>query len=250
MVLGEVGEDAHRVVDAVDPVLKEGVGGGLHHHVGAAGVRHPAEEGLELQGFRRGPLRGHDLPADHILVGADEAHLGPPPLQNGLEKIGGGGLAVGAGDGHHGHLPGGMAVEVRSQDGQRPPGVFHLDIGNGLLGNALAEDDGGPGGFGLSDVGVAVRRIAGDGHEELPRLYLPGIVADAGDVSLQIGGGGKDLDARQQIFQLHGVSSFPGSSGPMAPARRVTQRYYNSTLPGAYRETCSKPGEKCSFVSP
>ena len=80
MVLGQIGEDAHRIVNAVDPIQTKGVGGGLHHCVGTPGVRHFPEEPLDLKGLRRGAVRGDDLLADHVLIGADETHLGPPCL--------------------------------------------------------------------------------------------------------------------------------------------------------------------------
>ena len=96
VVLGQVGENAHRVVDTVHPIQRQSVGGCLHHHMGAAGGAHPGKQLLELQGLRCGTLSGHHLVADQILVGADQAHLGPQLLfQDGLEQIGGGGIFEG-----------------------------------------------------------------------------------------------------------------------------------------------------------
>ena len=80
MILGQIGEDTHRIVNAVDPVQTQGVGGGLHHRIGAPGVRHLPEEPLDLKGFRRGAVRRDDLLPDHVLIGTDKAHLGPPCL--------------------------------------------------------------------------------------------------------------------------------------------------------------------------
>ena len=131
MILGQIGEDAHRVADAIHPVQRQRVGGDLHHHMGAARIPHPGKELLDLKGLRRGPLRGEHLAADHVLVGADQAHLGPRRLlQNRLEQVGGGGLAVGAGDGHHGHIVRRMAEVVGAHHRQGPAGVRHLDIGD------------------------------------------------------------------------------------------------------------------------
>ena len=80
MVLGQIGEDAHRIVNSIDPVQTQGVGGGLHHRIGTPGVRHLPEEPLDLKGFRRGAVRRDDLLPDHVLIGTDKAHLGPPCL--------------------------------------------------------------------------------------------------------------------------------------------------------------------------
>ena len=55
------------------PVLLWGEGGGC----------------LELKGLRRGPLGVENLIPHHVLIGADEAHLGPGRLlQHILEEIG------------------------------------------------------------------------------------------------------------------------------------------------------------------
>ena len=77
MILRQIGEHAHIVVHAVDPVQIQRVRRRLHHHMGAPGVRHFPEQLLDLKGFRRGTVRWKRRVADHILVGADKTHLGP-----------------------------------------------------------------------------------------------------------------------------------------------------------------------------
>ena len=202
VVLGQIGEDAHRVVDAVHPVQRQSVGGGLHHHMGAAGGAHPGKQLLELQGLRRGALGGHHLVADQILVGADQAHLGPQLLfQDGLQQVSGGSLAVGAGDGHHGHAVRRMAVVVCGHHRQGPAGVLHQDIGHGaVLRRPLAHHRGGPRRHGLSDIGVAVGGKAGHGHKDVPGRRGPGVIADTGDLRLHVRGGGPQGKPRQQRF--------------------------------------------------
>ena len=70
--------------------------------MGAARVQHLPEELLELVTLRRGALRVDEFRADHVAVGAHQAHLyARAGLQQMLHQIGGGGLAVGAGDGDH-----------------------------------------------------------------------------------------------------------------------------------------------------
>ena len=205
VVLGQVGKDAHGEADAIHPLQKQRVGGGLHHHVGAAGGAHPGEQLLKLQGLRRGALRGDHLVADHVLVGADEAHLGPQLLlQHGFQQVGGGGLAVGAGDGHHGHVVRGMAVVIGRHHRQGLAGIRHLDIGDaGVLRRPLAHHRRGARRRGLADIGVAVGGEAGHGHEHVPRRRGPGVVADAGDLRLRIRRGGQGREPRQKFFQFH-----------------------------------------------
>ena len=63
VVLGEVGEDPGGEADAEGPPLVQGDGGGLHHHMGAAGSHHGPEESLELTGLRGGAAGGdHPVP--------------------------------------------------------------------------------------------------------------------------------------------------------------------------------------------
>ena len=207
VVLGEIGEDAHGEVDAVHPLQHQGVGGGLHHHMGAARVPHPGEELLELQGLRRGPLGGDHLVADHVLVGADQAHLGSRLLlQNGLEQIGGGGLAVGAGDGHHGHIVRRVAVIVGGHHRQGPAGIVHPDVGDiSLRRRPFAHHRGGARRHGLGNVCVAVGGKAGHGHEQISCRRGAGIIADADDLRLRVRGGGQGGDPLQKVFEFHGT---------------------------------------------
>ena len=179
MVLGEVCKHARLIVDAVHPVQGQGVGGDLHHHMGAARIPHLGEEPLELKGLRRGALRGEGLLADHVLIGADQTHLGPRRLlQNGFQQVGGGGLAVGAGDPDHGHALGGVSKEVGPHRRQSPAGIRHLDIGDIPLRRLLAQHRRRAGLHGLSDEIVSVRRKAGHGHKQSAGSHRPGVIAD------------------------------------------------------------------------
>ena len=180
------------------------MGGDLHDHVGAAALPHLGKQPLELKGLRCGPLRGDDPVADHVLVGADEAHLGAGLLlQDGLEKIGGGGLAVGAGDAHHGHGVRRMAEEVGAHHRQGPAGVRHPDERHIPLRLLFAQHRRRAGGHGLADEGVAVNGKARHGHKQVSRLDSPGIIADMGDIHIQVRRGGQDVKALQQFVQSH-----------------------------------------------
>ena len=204
MVLGEIGEHAHRKGNAVHPVQRQRVGGYLHHHVGAARVRHLPEQALQFKGLRRGALGGDHLVADHVLNGADKTHLGPGLLlQNALDEIGGRGLAVGAGDAHHGHLPGRVVKPIGADDAQRPPGVFHHHAGDFPLHLALADGAHRALFRRHGHELVAVHGEAGHRHEQISRLGKAAVVADAGDFRLHVRGGGAHGHAPQQIFQFH-----------------------------------------------
>ena len=199
VVLGQIRKDAHGVMDAVHPVQIQGMGGRLHHHMGAASRAHLSQKSLQLKGFRGGALRGEDLLADHVLVRADKAHLGPQGLfQNGLEQIGRGGLAVRSGDGHHGHAVGGVAVEIGADCRESTAGVRHPDIGNtppGYMGPPFRNTP--PGYFfaqhrrraglhGLTDIVVAVHRKAGHRHKQVAGPGLAGVIAHMGNLHLHI----------------------------------------------------------------
>ncbi|MPM50027.1 hypothetical protein SDC9_96761 [bioreactor metagenome] len=147
--------------------------------MGAVRVQHLAEQPVKFKALRRGSLCGQALSADHVLVGADQAHLRPRLLlQNGLEEISGGGLSVGAGDGGHHHSLRRVAEPVGPQNRQRPPGLLHQHEGNVSL--RLPFTDGAHRAclLCLTDIGVAVHGIAADGHKQVPCLRLPGIIAD------------------------------------------------------------------------
>ena len=173
--------------------------------MGAARIPHPGKELLDLKGLRRGPLRGDHFAADHVLVGADEAHLGPRRLlQNRLEQVRGGGLSVGAGDGHHGHIVRRMAEVVGAHLRQGPAGVRHLDIGDlRPLRHILAQHRRRDGSRRLADEGMAVHGKALHGNKQIAGFCCPGVIAHAADVQVRVRCGGQYGDAPQQVFQFH-----------------------------------------------
>ena len=239
VVLGQVREDAHGVGNPVHPVQHQGVGGDLHHHMGAARLPHLGQQGLQVPGLRRGPLRGDHGIADHVLVRADEAHLGPQHLlQHRLQEIRGGGLAVGAGDADHGHVLRRVAVEVGPQHRQGPAGVRHLDVGEVPLRRRLAHHRGGAALRRLANEGVAVRRKAPHGHEQVPGPDGPGVVADAGHLAVQVRCGGQNLDAPQKFSQFHSYRS------SLRFRHLVIQEYYRQPQRKGILENVPKTGGK------
>ena len=201
VVLGQVRKDAHSVMDAVHPVQEQGVGGGLHHHMGAAARAHLGQQSLQFKGFRGGALRGEDLLADHVLVGADESHLGPQGLlQDGLEQVGGGGLAVGAGDGHHGHRVRGVAVEIGAHHRQGAAGIRHPNIGNVLPRGFFAQHRRRAGLHGLADEIMAVHSKAVHCHKQIAGPGLTGVIAHMGNVRLQVRRGFQNVQSLQKFL--------------------------------------------------
>ena len=125
MVLREIGEHAEREVDRAGTPLHERVGGDLHHHMGASRVCHTPQQRLELIGLRCSAVGGQLQGTDQVSVGADQAHTGlQRPFQHGLDKIGGGGLPVGAGDPDQGHLLPRVSEPSGGHPGQGGPGIW------------------------------------------------------------------------------------------------------------------------------
>ena len=105
MVLRQVRKRPDGKMDARHPVLVQRVGGHLHHHMAAPGVRHLAEQLLKLIALGRRALRGDGPVSDPIAVGTDKPYLrATGPLQHMLEQECRGRLAVGTGEAHDGHL--------------------------------------------------------------------------------------------------------------------------------------------------
>ena len=187
MILTQIGEQANVKADARHPLEAECMGGDFHDHVGASRIRHSPEETVELKGFRCGALGVERLISDHVLVGADEAHLGLQALfQHVFKQVGGGGFSIGAGDAHHGHRGSGISEPVPAQLCQGFAAVRDQHKGNVPLRLFLTEHA--PSAFFQShgDEPVAVGFIAGHGHKEVPRLHQSGVVANAGDVHIKV----------------------------------------------------------------
>ena len=126
------------VMDAPHPVHHQTLAGYLHHHRVAPGVRKGAEDLLQLVALGGGV--GGVLMAAQIIdaVGADHPHLAAGGFQHAADHVGGGGLALGAGDpdhghlpgGAHGHLPGGAAKEIGAHQGHGVAAALHLEDGD------------------------------------------------------------------------------------------------------------------------
>ena len=225
MILTEVGEDAHGEADTVDPIQHQRVGGDLHDHMGAARVGHLPQQLLQLEGLRCGALGVEHLAADHVLNGADKAHLGSGLLlQNTLDEVGGGGLAAGAGNADHGQLPGGVVEPVAGDDRQRPAGILHDYIGNSGIRCMLADNAGRAPFPRHGDIFMAVRLRAGDGHEQAALPGLAGVVADIGDVGVQVGIRLQNGEIPENIDEFHTKVSFAADVAPIIAGRNCAEK--------------------------
>jgi hypothetical protein len=107
-------------------------------------------------------------------VKREESSMEPGAVPRGfhqmMKQVGGGGLAVGAGNAGDGEILPGMARQRGSQGGNRGAAVRHVQphrrrgVVRGLGG--FRQDGGGPGGERVIDETVAVDRRAADGGED------------------------------------------------------------------------------------
>ena len=162
--------------------------GHLHDDVGAALPVHPGEELLDLIGLRRGPFRRQHQIADHVVVGPEQAHLGPGLLlQDRLDQIGGGGFPVGAGDPHDLHLLRGPVKPVGGDQRKSLSGVRRLHVRDLSLRRVLAQDTGGAFFHGHGDVLMSVADVTHHGYKQAARRDFSGVKAYARDFRIPIG---------------------------------------------------------------
>ena len=85
---------------------------------------------------------------------------------------------------------------------------------------------------------MTVRRVAAEGHEEVPGLYLPGVITDLGNFRFQIRVGGEELQPRQQFLELHTCKTSIQSNTFWMIITQIKRIVY-----GVF---CQKPGKTCS----
>ena len=101
----------------IQPLLLQRLGGGLHHHMGAAALKHLGQQLLQLPGVGGGIARGDGLLSHPVADGADQPRPDPQLDQRVMCEPGRGGLAVGAGDAQQLELSCRVAKEGRTQPG-------------------------------------------------------------------------------------------------------------------------------------
>ena len=188
VVGGQVGKDAHVVVDAGHPVHHQALAGNLHHHRVTAGLHKGVEDLLQLIALGSGV--GSVLMVAHVVdaVGADHSHLAARSLQNAADHVGGGGLALGASDADHGHLPGGVAEQVGAHQGHGIAAALHLQDGDpGQAGQVdVVLDHNGCGALGgaVGGIVMAVPLGAHNADKQGPGSGFPAVVDNVGDLGV------------------------------------------------------------------
>ena len=126
------------------------------------------------------------LPADNRPQRANQPHLVPGRVQHRVQQIGRGGLAIGAGNANHHQLPAGEPLPRCRQPGRGQRGISHLQVRDGRRqaeaqrpGRVLAQDQAGPTGEGLGDVGMAIAAGTDAGNKTSPRPDRPGVFHQA-----------------------------------------------------------------------
>ena len=128
-------------------VILQRLAGHLHGHIAQAVVPGVGKVPLKLQGLRGGEVGLELLCAVIGVDGGDDARGGAALprqilVQNILQVIGGGRLALGPGDANDVQITGGVAVVQVGQGGDGLPHVRHLDTGQVHLGIGLQADIG------------------------------------------------------------------------------------------------------------
>ena len=182
VVRRKVGEHTHIVVDARHTVHHQTLTGHFHQSRVAAGIQKFAESFLQLVAL--GGCVGCILVLAHVVdaVGADHAHLTACGFQHALDHMGGGGLALGAGDADHGHLPGGITEKVAAHQRHGVAAALHLHHGH--AGNrckvdiVLDDQRADPLGSAVGGKLMAVALGAHDAHKGKARGRLAAVVDD------------------------------------------------------------------------
>ena len=186
VVAREVGEDHRGEGDAGGALEGEGVRRSLHDARQVAAVDHLAEHALQLHRFGGGePGRALDAgdAIDH------RAQQGRPQVGGGEDRgqqVGGGRLAVGAGDGGDPQLARGVAVEARRHEGHRAARPGHEDLSDGQGQRPFADERGGPGGDRLGGEVVPVGLQSGDAEEQRPCDDVAGVARKRSDLDVGI----------------------------------------------------------------
>ena len=138
VILPDVEEHRAGQLHPDHPAVLQRLAGHLHGQVVRPGGHGVEQVLLEIQRLRRGQLGGFAL---HPVVGDDGGQQGAlpvvlpgqPGVHDGLEVVGRGGLALGAGDAGDLQRPGGVAEGPVGQQAHGLPDVGDLDAGQGHL---------------------------------------------------------------------------------------------------------------------
>ena len=205
----QVGEHTDVVHNTGYPVHLQPQAGHLHHAGVAAGVHHPAQQPLQVAALGGGVVQRFPMPRPADPVGAQDAHPASGGGEHRGDQMGGGSLALGAGDADHRHGPGRCTVQADGQLGQRPAAVGHLHHRQvcGQTGRQPFADNprcpgrSRPGGKSMA-VGVQTRQA----DKQRPRGHGPGIIAQGPDLGAGIPLQQDAVGGRQKGTQFHAAS--------------------------------------------
>ena len=161
-------------------------GNGLH-----AVIRHLSQQFLGLVGLRGRVDGRHLFPVPGRACRTDESGGDPGPFQDGLQDVGDGRLALGAGDADDLEVSRRVAEEGVGQFRQRHPGVLHDDDDGcvryiakvrGVFMARFQDERTAAGVIGAPRVFVSVRLGTDHADEESALHRLAGVVDDIGDV--------------------------------------------------------------------
>ena len=207
MVLGQVGEHPHLKGQALQPVLYQGVGGRLQHHMGAAGVRHGPQQLLQLIAVRRGAVGRQFLLPHQIPVGADKPHLGVQGSgQQFPNQVGGRGLSVGPGNGNQRHLLSGAAEPVGADPGHGPTGFPGNQPRAVPLRRQPAEHRRCPPLQSLGNISSAIGQLPGQSRKQRPGFHRSAVTGYGIYFHIQVYIRPNEGHAVQKIVQLHPIT--------------------------------------------
>ena len=206
VVIADVEEGGGGEVGAQGAVVFQRLAGHLHHQIVQSRLRRPGEVALEVQGVGGGDVGFEALHPVVGVDGGDDPALRPAlgrqeAVQDMLQIVGGGGLALGPRQADHLQFPRGVAEEQVGQGGDGGPHVVHLEAGQGRarVGPFAHVGDGALVLSHLEELRLEVGPLA---EEQGAGDHLPGIVGHqlhrGGPVQLLRDGGGQQISLLQQ----------------------------------------------------
>ena len=171
VVAGQVREECPGEARARDAPEGETVRGDLHDDPAHPGGQHRGERALHLRGLRGCPDgRAADAARDRLGRRREAAlPLAEGAGEDGVERVRGGGLAVGSRYAVDLHAPRGVAVDLPGEGGQGGTGVGD-DGRRDTRDRALGHDEGGPAPYGLGGEPRPVALETGDRDKGEARL--------------------------------------------------------------------------------
>ena len=222
VILGEVGEYGAAEAAARHPLLIEGMGAHLHRSQPGAGRHRRRQLALQPIGEGRGVLGGDAVARPAVHQGAEQGRRLSGGAGQMLNQIGGGGLAVGAGDADQTQLPARLVPEGGCQFAGRAGQIVRqhqhrICCGRWYLAGSGRTDNGGgrPGLQHLGPVGAAIHRGAAQAEEQITCLNPAGITAEARE--LRVGQSRRHRQARVMQQQMEQLGH--GNAGWMPPGR-------------------------------